>query len=206
MESISHILDWLFYDCITPVFLLLGRLLSLIFIRPFVLLHVPLWIHLVLLAVLLSFFSFYLRRLLKVEEKVQRFNALFAEKRRRQQNLQYISEKYSREALYRVTDDELNSDFNTYLAHHYARYVTVYMIPVFLVMAWLNSVFSEPYLIAHFGSPFVYKFPTNRFGMMGLSVSAIFLFTYVVCLVIGFHIMRRRKRANQESEESPGII
>ncbi len=206
MESISHILDWLFYDCITPVFLLFGRLLSLIFIKPFVLLHVPLWIHLVLLAILLSFFSFYLRRLLKVEEKVQRFNALFAEKRRRQQNLQYITEKYSREALYRVTDDELNNDFNTYLAHHYARYVTVYMIPVFLVMAWLNSVFSEAYLVAHFGSPFVYKFPESRFGMIGLSVSAIFLFTYVLCLIIGFQIMRRRKKANQETEESPEII
>jgi uncharacterized membrane protein (DUF106 family) len=206
MESISRILDWLFYDCITPVFVILGKLLSLLFIKPFVLVHTPLWLHIIVLAVLMSFFSFYLRRLLKVEEKVQTFNKLFAEKRRRQQNLQYISEKYSREALYRVTDDDLNNDFNTYLAHHYARYVTVYMIPLFLVLAWLNSVFTESYLISQFGIPFVLKVPENRFGMVGLSLSAIFLFIYVLCLIIGFHIMRRRKKANKISEESPEII
>jgi uncharacterized membrane protein (DUF106 family) len=206
MESISRILDWLFYDCITPVFLLLGRLLSFIFIKPFVLLHVPLWLHIILLAVLLAFFSFYLRRILKVEEKVHRFNALFAEKRRRQQNLQYISEKYSREALYRVTDDELNSDFNTYLAHHYARYVTVYMLPIFLVLAWLNSVFSESYLTDRFGYPFVMLVPENRFGMKGVSVTAIFLFTYVLCLIIGFHLMRRKKKASQEDDSQVELL
>jgi len=206
MERISHILDWLFYDCITPVFIILGKLLSLIFIKPFVLFNTPLWLHIILLAVLMSFFSFYLRRLLKVEEKIQKFNKLFAEKRRRQQNLQYVSEKYSREALYRVTDDELNSDFNTYIAHHYARYVTVYMIPLFLVLAWLNSVFTDSYLISQFGIPFVLKVPENRFGMVGLSLSAIFLLTYVLCLIIGFHIMRRRKKANRLSGDSTEII
>lgn len=203
MESLSRILDWLFYDCITPVFLLLGRLLSLVFIKPFTLLNTPLWLHIIVLAILMAFFSFYLRRLLKVEEKVQRFNALFAEKRRRQQDLQYITEKYSREALYRVTDDELNSDFNTYLAHHYARYVTVYMLPLFLVLAWLNSVFSEAYLLQRLGHPYVLLVPANRFGITGLSVTALFLFVYVLCLIVGFHLMRRKKKAALKGANPP---
>lgn len=194
MESLNRILDWLYYDCIAPLFQLLGRLLSLVFIEPLVYLHVPVWLHVVIIAVLTACFSFFLRRLLKVEEKVKRFNALFAEKRRRQQDLQLISDKYSREALYRVTDDDLNSDFNTYLAHHYARYVTVYMLPLFLVMAWLNSVFSEAMLTARFGHLFVLNVPANSFGISGLSVTFIFLLTYVLCLIIGFQVLRRRNR------------
>ena len=194
MESVNRILDWLYFDCITPLFQLLARLLSLVFIQPLAYLHVPVWQHVAMIAVLTACFSFFLRHLLRVDEKVKHFNAVFAEKRRRQQDLQLIPDKYSRAALYRVTDDELNSDFNTYLAHHYARYVTVYMLPVFLVLAWLNSVFSETMLTNRFGHPFVLKIPVNSFGVSGLSVTSIFLLTYVLCLIIGFQVLRRRKR------------
>jgi uncharacterized membrane protein (DUF106 family) len=201
MESVNRLLDWLYYDCIEPLFRLFGRLLSLVFIQPLVLLQVPPWLHVVLLAVLTACFSFLLRRLLKVEQKVRRFNALFAEKRRRQQDLQLISDKYSREALYRVTDDELNSDFNTYLAHHYARYVTVYMLPVFLVLAWLNTVFTAAVITARLGHPFVLAVPANSFGISGLSVSFVFLLSYVFCLVIGFQILRRNNRMAEEETD-----
>jgi uncharacterized membrane protein (DUF106 family) len=195
MESLTHILDWLFYDCITPLFQFIGRVLSLLLIQPLAYLQVPVWLHVILLAILTAFFSFYLRHLLKVEEKVKRFNALFAEKRRRQQDLQLISDKYSREALYRITDDDLNSVFNTYLAHHYARYVTVYMLPVFLVLAWLNMVFSETMLLSRFGHPFVLSVPENSFGVSGMSVTSVFLLTYVLCLILGFQILRLKNRS-----------
>jgi uncharacterized membrane protein (DUF106 family) len=193
MDSLTRMLDWLYYDCISPLFQLIGRLLSLVLIQPLVLLHVPLWLHVIFIGVLTAWFSFFLRRLLKVEEKVKRFNIIFAEKRRRQRDLQLISDKYSREALYKVTDDELNSDFNTYLAHHYARYVTVYMLPVFLVLAWLNTVFTETMLSNRLGQPFVLNVPANSFGVTGLSVTFVFLLAYVLSLIVGFQILRRRK-------------
>ena len=185
MDSLNDILDKLYYDGIVPLFQMFGRLLSLIFIDPLVYLHVPVGVHVILLAVLTACFSLFLRHLLKVEEKVRYFNELFAEKRRRQQDLQLITDKYSRQALYRVTDDELNDDFNTYLAHHYARYVTVYMLPVFLVLAWLNTVFTETFL---------FKVPENSYGFSGLSVTFVFLVTYVVSLIVGFQWLRWRKR------------
>ena len=194
MERLNYILDRLYYDGIAPLFQMLGHLLSLIFIDPLVYLHVPMGLHVVLLAVLTACFSFFLRYLLKVEEKVHHFNALFAEKRRRQQDLQLISDKYSREALYRVTDDELNSDFNTYLALHYARYVTVYMLPLFLVLAWLNTVFTETMLLNLLGRPFLFKVPENSYGISGLSVTFVFLLTYVLSLIVGFQWLRWRKR------------
>lgn len=200
MDSITRLLDWLYYDCISPLFLFFGRVLELVFITPLVYAHCPIWLHVLLLAVLTACFSFWLRLIMKVEEKVQKFNVMFAEKRKRQQDLQMITEKYSREALYRVTDDELNNDFNTYLAHHYARYVTVYMLPIFLVLAWLNTVFSEALLRQRFGMPYVLHVPQNRFGFSGMSVTSIFLLTYVICLIIGFQILRIKKKKQQKTE------
>ncbi len=194
MDFLNSILDILYYNCIGPLFQLLGRLLNLIFIMPLAWLHVPIWLHVALLAILTSFFSFFLRRLLNVEKKAEQFRTIFAEKRRNQQELQVISDKYSREALYKSTDEDLNNDFNTYLAYHYARYMTVYMLPLFLIMAWLNMVFSEEMLLARFNSRFVVLLPENSLGMTGLSVTLIFLFVYVLCLIIGFQILRRRKR------------
>ncbi len=204
MDFLNRILDILFYDCIEPLFQLLGRLLELIFIMPLAWLHVPITLHVILLAILVSFFSFWLRRRLNVEEKSERFKAIFHEKRRRQQDLQVISDKYSREALYKITDEDLNSDFNTYLAYHYARYMTVYMLPLFMIMGWLNSVFSEEMLLERFGSRFVIVLPENILGIPGLSVTLIYLLAYVVCLIIGFQILRRRKRkeADEKSAQS----
>ena len=192
MEILIHILDLLYYGYIEPAFLLLANLLSLVFILPLTWLQVPIWLHVMLLAALTAYLSFFLRRLLNVDEKVNHFNTLFTEKRRRQLNLQMISDKYSRQALYKVTDDELNSDFNTYLAHHYARYVTVYLLPIFLTLAWINSAFSEEMILACSGNRFIVNLPDNIFGLTGLSVTFIFLFTYALCLIIGFQTRRNK--------------
>jgi uncharacterized membrane protein (DUF106 family) len=194
MNTLNQILDWIYFGIITPVFRLIGWLLSLVFIKPLAALHTPIWLHVAILGLLTAAFSHYVRHLLRVDEKVARFNELFAEKRRRQMDLQMIPDKYSREALYRVTDDELNSDFNSYLANHYARYVTVYMLPIFLILAWLNRVFSSSVLVARYGVPYVVSVPENRFGVQGLSVTAIFLLTYIVGLITGFFLKKKRKK------------
>ena len=193
MDTLNQILDWIYFGIITPIFCMIGWLLSLIFIRPLVAMHVPVWLHVALLGLLTAAFSHFIRHLLRVDEKVARFNELFAEKRRRQMDLQLIPDKYSREALYRVTDDELNDDFNSYLAHHYARYVTVYLLPVFLTLAWLNTVFTTSVLVARNGIPFVISLPANRFGVQGLSVTAIFLLAYILGLIGGFFLKKRLK-------------
>jgi len=194
MDILNQILDWIYFGIITPVFQMIGWLLSLVFIKPLVALHTPIWLHVAILGLLTAAFSHYVRHLLRVDEKVARFNELFAEKRRRQMDLQMIPDKYSREALYRVTDDELNSDFNSYLAHHYARYVTVYMLPIFLILAWLNMVFSSSVLVARCGMPYVVSVPENRFGVQGLSVTAIFLLAYITGLIAGFYLKKKRKK------------
>jgi len=188
METLNRLLDWLYFGVVTPLFHGIGWMLSLVFIRPLVWLHTPIWLHVALLGTLTAVFSLQIRRLLGVEEKVAKFNAMFAEKRRRQQNLQFIPDKYSREALYHVTDDELNHDFNTYLANHYARYVTVYLLPVFLTLAWLNTIFSASFLRHAVGIPYAIGLPENRFDIQGLTVTAVFLLAYIVSLMVGFFV------------------
>lgn len=185
---VNTLADSFCYGVVFPFFSFLVRILNLFFIQPFVAMHCPLWLHLGLLAVLAAILSFYLRKLLKAEEKAKKFNEVFTEKRRRQKNLQLISEKYSRAALYKATDDELNDYFNTYIAYHYARYVIIYLLPVFLIMAWLNTVFSRDVLVGLFGTPYVYTAPANNFGVKGLSVTGVFLLVYVVSLMAGFYL------------------
>ena len=194
MESFNRLLDWLYFGVITPLFRAVGWVLGLVFIRPLAWLHTPIWLHVALLGALTAVLSLQIRHVLGVDEKVAKFNAMFAEKRRRQQNLQFIPDKYSREALYRVTDDELNHDFNTYLANHYARYVTVYLLPVFLTLAWLNTVFSDSFLRHMVGVPYVIGMPITIFGIQGLTVTAVFLLAYILTLMVGFFLKRKMCR------------
>jgi hypothetical protein len=56
MESLNHMLDYLFYGCISPLFQFIGRLLSLVLIKPLAWLQVPVWLHVILLALLTVFF------------------------------------------------------------------------------------------------------------------------------------------------------
>ncbi len=187
MDGLNNFLDKIYYGTIVPFFVLGGRVLYFIFIQPMVCLDFPVWLQVCVLAVLVTFCSFALRHLLRVDEKTRRFNEQFSKRREQQQALQLISDKYSRDALYRVTDEELNAQYNYFLAHHYARYVIIYMLPIFLTLAWLNQVYSTAVL----GNPFVITIPVNDFGIQGFSVTFLFLFTYVISLIIGFWLKKK---------------
>ena len=191
MDLLNSLLNGLYYGLIAPFFRFCATILTLVLIRPMTLLHLPPWLQVVAVAVLVALFAFWMRRLLRVDERVEEFNRRFAEKRREQQELRHIPDKYSRDALYRTTDEELNEEYNTFIAYHYARYVMIYMLPLFLVLAWLNSVFSTSWLVARYGHPFVITLPENNFGIGGLSVTFIFLLAYILTLIVGFRIQRR---------------
>jgi len=185
MDYLIRLLDQLYENWLIPLFTTLAEGLTLVFLTPLSWLHVPAWGQVFLVGVMTGCFSLWLRHLLRVEEKVRRFQELFAEKRRRQQDLQLIADKYSRAALYELTDEELNDDFNTYLAHHYARYVTIYMLPIFLVLAWLSRVFGAG---TENSAPVLLPLPGLPFGMEGLNMTALFLLAYLLTLVVGFRM------------------
>ncbi len=194
METLNRLLDWLYLSLVAPFFLLLGKLLSLLLLKPLDLLQTPIWLQVFLLAVLTACFAFWLRGILDVDGKLKRFNTMFAGKRQEQQDFHLTDDKHTRKALYQSTDDDLNAVYNTYLAGHYARYVLIYLLPIFLILAWLNTVYPETFLTRKFGIPYVLPAPENGFGVQGLSVTLVFLLTYIVTLIIGFRIRRYRSQ------------
>ncbi len=194
METLNRLLDWLYFSLIAPLFHLLGELLSVVLLKPLDFVQTPIWLQVCVVAVLTAIFAFWFRGILRVDEKVERFSTMFAAKRKKQLDLQLIGNKHSRSAMYRATDDDLNAVYNTYLTGHYARYVLIYMLPIFLILAWLNSVYSATILTRQFGIPFVLPVPENSFGVQGLSVTFVFLCVYVASLIIGFCIRRYRLR------------
>ncbi|MDA3972022.1 MAG: hypothetical protein PF442_11795 [Desulfobulbaceae bacterium] len=199
MVLLNTLLDKIFYGLIEPLFGLMGQGLSIVLIKPFVALGVPLPLHVALLAVLLALYAFWLRARLRVDEKVAVFNLAFAAKREQQKDLQLISNKYSRSGLKKATDDELNDDFNTYLAHHYGRYVLIYLLPIFLTMAWLNTIFSDIFLIERVGIPYVLPVPDNNYGVQGLSVTCVFLVSYIIALTSGFQIKKKWQKKTEKA-------
>nr|WP_320012828.1 hypothetical protein [uncultured Desulfobulbus sp.] len=186
MDQLTALLDVIYLKYLTPIFVGTGQLLEFLLITPFLSMHLPPLSHVFLLAGVLAIFSFTLRKLLRVEQKVRQFNLDFAAKREKQQDLQMISDKHSRRALYRVTDEELNDEYNRFLAGHYARYVSIYLLPLFLMLAWLNTLFTPSALEQYHGSPYVLALPIASMGIGGLNLTFCFLVAYICWLIIGF--------------------
>ncbi len=188
IEFISSFFDHLYFSFIDPIFFYLGRVLEYLLISPLDFFHVPPIGKIILVALLTAALSLVLRRLLKVDEKERAFKKLFMEKKEKQQDLTLIPDWKSREALYRVTDNDIDEDFNTYIAGRYASYVAIYLLPIFLTIHWLGTIFNE--------APFVMYLPAeNPCGLEGLSIQLVFLATYVIGLVT-FYFMRKKMRKN----------
>ncbi|MGW8161247.1 MAG: hypothetical protein ACWGN1_03280 [Desulfobulbales bacterium] len=190
LQSITALLDWLYFGLISPLFKLLGKGLEHILLSPLAFFHIPLSVQIVLFAVLTAMLSFAIRHQLKVDMKHRKFRKKFLAKREKQQDIKLVSDWKSRDAMYRLTDEELDEDFNTHLAHHYSQFVMIYLLPLFLVLAWLNSVFSPEKLTKLHGSSYVITLGDKASGIEGLSVTFIFLISYAISLIIGFQIKK----------------
>jgi hypothetical protein len=82
----------------------------------------------------------------------------------------------------------------------------VYMIPLFLSLHWLNTVFSAEMLINRLGSPFLIDLTDKGWAIQGLNITAVFLITYIVAL-IGYHYGARKvQRKGVSHIMQPDII
>lgn len=162
-----------------------------VFIGGMSLLSIPYSIQVVIIAVCTVSFAFCLRKWLDVEVKSRIFREKFIAQKAERDNIKIISEKRSRDAMFTAADQSIDEDFNTYLAQHYFRYVLIYLLPVFLVMAWLNSSFDERVLQVVSGQPYLFLLPSQPMGMHGVSVTLLFLLSYVISLIVGFQIKKR---------------
>ncbi|MEN8189775.1 MAG: hypothetical protein ABFS19_08005 [Thermodesulfobacteriota bacterium] len=204
MELLNQLMDTLYFGMIEPFFRLLAGILELLILKPLQMTGLPIWLQVCVVAVLTVILAFRLRILLRVEEKTKAFNEKFGAMHSQQQDFKLIDDQKSRRAMYQSSDDDLNDTYNSFLAGHYGRYVSIYLIPLCLILAWLNNIYSAEVLRGELGSPFVIPLAENSLGTRGLSVTFVFLCTYVIGLIIGFRLRRYSKHRAAAAQSVAG--
>ncbi len=180
-QIITDILDSVFYRIVVPVFTLLAAILDLLILRPMQMMHFPPALQVAGVAIFTAGLSILLRHVVKADEKERRFKEKFSAKKKEQEELHHVSDWKSREKIAKAMDDDIDEDFNTYLAGRFARYGIAYLLPIFLMMYWLESV--TDYTIVIF-------LPENSYNIKGIPVLVVFLATYCLALFVFFRIKR----------------
>ncbi len=190
MEILNSILDFLFYRGIEPLLCFIRDTFDLVFLDTLSLLSIPYSAQVVIIAICTVLFAFFLRKWLNVEVKEKIFRKKFVAQKAERDNISIVPDKRNRDAMFTSADQSIDEDFNTYLAQHYFRYVLIYLLPLFLVMAWLNSSLDEEKLTTVSGQSYLFLLPSHPMGMAGVSVTFLFLISYIISLIIGFQLKR----------------
>ncbi len=202
LEKITGGLDWLFAALVFPVFVGIAQGLDVLVLRPLSFLNVPIVLQTIIIAALTGCLSLAIRSLVKVEREEGLFREMFKDKRSKQQNIELISDWKTRDTFYRTTDSDIDDDFNTYLAQRFARHTAAYLLPIFLVLYWLETALPKEKLVQLVGGPYALPLPANGYGIEGLSVPFIFLVAYAASL-IGLFIARRYLAPKKASPPLP---
>lgn len=196
MDLTNAVLGWLFTSLVSPFFSLLGRGLELLLLRPLDLIGLPVVVQVAVVGMLAGLLSLFLRRQLRVGEREDTFIAAFTAKKERQQDFALLNDWKTRDLFFRVSDRDLDEDFNTYLAHRFALHGMVYLLPILFTLFWLDTVFSPDELISRVGVAAAMPLPPNSYGMTGVPVALVFFIFYLLILfAAGWR--RRRCRIKQ---------
>ncbi len=190
MQTYHDILDFIFYRVIYPVLLFIRQIFDGIFIGSMSLLSIPYSYQVVIIAICTVCFAFALRKWLDVEAKEKIFRTKFVAQKAKRDDIAIVPDKKDRDAMYTSADQSIDEDFNVYLAQHYFRYVLIYLLPLFLVMAWLNDSLDEQVLITISGHSYLFLTPSHPMGMEGVSVTLLYLLSYVFFLIVGFQVKK----------------
>ncbi len=199
MQTYYDILDFIFYRAVYPLLLFIRSVFDGVFLGTMSFLSIPYSVQVVVIAILTVCFAFGLRKWLKVEAREKVFREKFVSQKTERDNIAIVADKKQRDAMYDSADQSIDEDFNVYLAQHYFRYVLIYLLPLFLVMAWLNDSLDEQVLKTISGHSYLFLTPSHPFGMEGVSVTLLYLSSYVLSLIAGFQIKKRCfSRKNKE--------
>lgn len=187
LKTISTLLDLLYFEVISPLFLLACQGLDMLLIQPLQFLQVPTVLQVVFFALLTGMLSMAIRHLLRVEEKEAVFKATFTQKKAAQDDLKLISDWKSRETFAKTIDNDIDNDFNNYLAERFARHGMVYLLPIFLSLFWLENALD---------SGILFYLPDNRFGVQGIYPPFVFLLTYCIFLFTFFKLRRNKRKVS----------
>ena len=175
--KMNALLDWLWFMLVSPAFRLLSRALELILLGPMTYLHLAPLLQIFLVGAGVALLSRLLRRLLRVEEKESAFLRIFTARQSSQQYLKDIQDWKVRSVLATASDQELDEEYNKYLAQRFALYGLVYLLPVFFTMVWLDAV------ALPMGSECLVPLPANSYGIATIPWSIFFFCGYFVVLL-----------------------
>ncbi len=177
IESVIHMLDWLYSALVGPLFSLLGRCLALLLLAPMTALRLPVLMQVVILGGLTGLLSLWLRRRLQLARRDEAFQRRFNRLKAIQQPIGAIGDWRAQDVLYRASDTLLDEEYNAYLARRFARHVMTYLLPIFGVMAWLDAMAPWP--------------PSA----LALPVAPVFLLSYATVVFGGLFCSRRQRGA-----------
>lgn len=194
LKPFTTLLDSIYFGIISPVFSFLSGGLELILLEPLRMLQLPVALQVVWVSIFAAALSIYVRKLIKVEEKEAAFKAQFTAKRSKHEDLKLISDWKSREKFAKAIDDDIDEDFNTYLAGRFSRYGMAYLLPIFMTLFWLDGIITDTFIIA---------LPEST-GYQGISTQIVFLSAYCTALFIYFRRRKNRlKKAAMQNISAP---
>ncbi len=183
------------YGVLTPLFSSISHFLQVIIITPLEAIGAPLWLQVVLVALMTAGISIFIRKLLRVDEKEAAFQKAFMERKKAQELIKEIDDWKKQSVLYDASDKELDEKFNEYLAQRFARYGLTYLMPVFFALFWLDHIPSVVRLKEETGAEFVIAFPSAVKGVSGISLPLLFMTVYLLVIFIYFKF---RPKVNME--------
>ncbi len=189
---LQDLLDWLLSGVIVPLFTAISKALEFFLIKPLELLNAPLWLQIVFIALFTALISILIRKLLRVDEKEAEFQRRFAERKAAQELIEKLDDWKKQAVLYDASDKELDEEFNQYLAQRFARYGLTYLLPIFLILFWVDHLPKVVDLKEKTGAAFVIIFPKKILGIPGVSIPLLFLVVYCV-VIIGYFKLRPRQ-------------
>lgn len=192
-EHLRHILDLLFIHVIAPIFSIIGKVLRLLLIKPMTLLQLPIFLQIMIIGALTGMLSIYIKKRLKVREAEKAFFEKFEKMKAVQKNFDLMEDWKMRKVLYEASDQEIDEEYNTFIAQKFAHFGLVYLLPIFLTLFWLDTVYPATYLEAINGLPYTLVFPSEPLGLPGLSVPVTFFLGYIMVHLLWGRLQKRYK-------------
>ncbi len=190
---VLEIFDWILARVIIPFFSFCSNLLNLFLIKPFDIIGCPLAIKVASAAIFTALVSILIRKMLKVDEKELAFQRAFLERKKAQEYIEKIDDWKKQKVLYDASDEDLDERFNEYMAQRFARYGLTYLLPVFLMLFWLDHLPEVISLKEKMEGVFVILFPRKIMGVPGISLPLLFLLVYCLSLLIYFKFRKKPK-------------
>ncbi len=151
--------------------------------------------QIIALAVVTGIVSLLLRRILLIKVLETTFQSSFQKHLDHRKQFILCPNQHFRDMLYQASDQELNEDFNSYLAQRFVQQTLIYILPLLLSLSWLdNSLPTEGYS-ADLGKPFIMVLPLGEYGIPGIPFPILFLIAYILILALGMW----RDRQNRTS-------